>query len=142
MIEKQPKQRERANPENPARRKKSKDILIKKMKKLILGLCLLTTFSCSSVKEMQVNVPKPTIVKLPSDVKRIVLVDKTEGNFSTAVEGVLTGEMIGIDKILSQECISGLTNPFLKNSSIQITRYPERLKSENKTSTGFGNVMN
>jgi len=112
------------------------------MKKVILGLILLTLLSCSSVKEMQVLVPKPTLVKFPNDVKRIVIVDKTQGNFLTAIEGVLTGEMIGIDKILSQECISGLTNPFLKNSDIQITRYSERLKSENKTSTGFGTAMN
>jgi len=112
------------------------------MKKIILGLTLLSFFSCSSVKEMQVYVPKPTLVKLPSDIKRIVIVDKTQGNFLTSIEGVLTGEMIGIDKILSQECISGLTNPFLKNSDIQITRHSERLKSENKTSTGFGTIMN
>ncbi len=91
---------------------------------------------------MQVNVPKPTIVKLPSDAKRIVIVDKTQGNFLTSIEGVLSGEMIGIDKTLVQECIAGITNPFLNNSKIQITRYPERLNSENKTSTGFGTVMN
>jgi len=112
------------------------------MKKQFFGLALLTIFSCSSVKEMQVNVPKPTIVKLPSDVKRIVIVDKTQGNFLTSIEGVLSGEMIGIDKTLVQECIAGITNPFLNNSKIQITRYPERLNSENKTSTGFGTVMN
>jgi len=111
------------------------------MKKLIFGLTLLSISPCNSVKEMQVHVPKPTIVKLPPDVKRMVIVDKIKGNFLTAIEGVLTGEMIGIDKILSQECISGLTNPFLKNSDIQIIRFPERRKSENKTSTGFGNVM-
>jgi len=111
------------------------------MKNIIVGLSLLTFFSCSSVKEMQVFVPKPTLVKLPPDVKRIVIVDKTQGNFLTAIEGILTGEVRGIDKILSQECISGLTNPFLSNSNLQITRYPERLKSENKTSTGFGTVM-
>jgi len=112
------------------------------MKKWILGVTFLATFSCSSVKEMQVYVPKPTIIKFPPDVKRIVIVDKTQGNFLTSIEGVLTGEMIGIDKILSQQCISGLTNPFLNNSDIQITRHPERLKSENKTSTGFGAMMN
>lgn len=112
------------------------------MKKIILGLSCFLFFSCSSVKEMQVYVPKPALVKLPTNVKRIVIVDKTQGNFLTAIEGVLTGEMIGIDKILSQECISGLTNSFLKNSDIQITRYPQRLKSENKTSTGFGTTMN
>jgi len=112
------------------------------MKKQFFGLALLTIFSCSSVKEMQVNVPKPTIVKLPSDVKRIVIVDKTQGNFLTSIEGVLSGEMIGIDKTLVQECIAGITNPFLNNSKIQITRHPERLNSENKTSTGFGTVMN
>jgi len=115
---------------------------MKKMKKIILGLTVLTIISCSSVKEMQVLVPKPTLVKLPNDIKRIVIVDKTQGNFLTSIEGVLSGETIGMDKILSQECISGLTNPFLKNSDIQITRYPERLNSENKTSTGFGTVMN
>ena len=81
MLKNQRKQRERANPENPAKRKKSKGDLIINMKKLILGLTLLTIFSCSSVKEMQVYVPKPTIVKLPSDIKRIVIVDKTQGNF-------------------------------------------------------------
>lgn len=115
---------------------------MKKIKRIIVGLATITLVSCSSVKEMQVLVPKPTLVKFPNDVKRIVIVDKTQGNFLTTIEGVLTGEMIGIDKILSQECITGLTNPFLKNSDIQITKYPERLKSENKTSTGFGTVMN
>lgn len=112
------------------------------MKKIILGLVLTTFFSCSSVREMQVFVPKPTLVKLPSDIKTMVIVDKTQGSFLTAIEGVLTGEMIGIDKILAQECITGLTNPFLKNSEIQITKHTERLKSENMTSTGFGATMN
>lgn len=111
------------------------------MKKIFFGLIIVTIFSCSSVRQMEVFVPKPTIVQLPSDVKRMVIVDKTQGNVLTAIEGILTGEMIGIDKILSQECITGLTNPFLKNSDIQITKHIERLKSENMTSTGFGSSM-
>jgi len=115
--------------------------ILKIMKKIISVLTVLTMLSCSSVREMQVYVPKPTLVQFPTEVKRIVIVDKTQGNVLTAIEGILTGEMIGIDKILSQECIAGMTNPFLKNSDIQITRHPERLKSENMTSTGFGSVM-
>ena len=111
------------------------------MKKALLFLSIFLFFSCSSVKEMQVLVPKPTLVKFPKDVKRIVIVDKTQGNFLTTIEGLLTGEVIGIDKILAQECITGLTNPFLKNSDIQITKHSERLKSDNMTSTGFGKVM-
>lgn len=98
--------------------------------------------SCSSVRQMEVYVPKPILVELPSEVKRLVIVDKTQGNALTAIEGLLTGEMIGIDKILSQECISGVTNPFLKNSTIQITSHPYRLSSESKTSTEFGKTMN
>ena len=112
------------------------------MKTAFVLLLSLTIFSCSSVRPMEVYVPKPTLVKLPDNVKRMVIVDKTQGNFMTAIEGVLTGEMVGIDKILAQECITDLKNPFLKNSSIQITQHPERLKSENTTSTGFGTVMN
>jgi len=111
------------------------------MKRIFLSLILITLFSCSSVRQMEVFVPKPTLVKLPSDVKRMVIVDKTQGNVLTAIEGVLTGEMLGIDKIMSQECISGITNPFLNNSEIQITKHTERLKSENMTSTGFGSSM-
>jgi hypothetical protein len=111
------------------------------MKKSIIAFLSLTIFSCSSVRQMQVFVPKPTLVQLPEDVKKMVIIDKTQGKFLTTIEGVLTGEMIGIDKILSQECITGLKNPFLKNSSIQITQHPERLKSEDMTSTGFGTVM-
>lgn len=111
------------------------------MKKIFLSFAILSLFSCSSVREMQVFVPKPTLVQFPSDVKRMVIVDKTQGNVLTAIEGVLTGEMLGIDKIMSQECISGITNPFLKNSEIQVTRHTERLKSENMTSTGFGSTM-
>ncbi|HBK83468.1 MAG TPA: hypothetical protein DDZ41_07705 [Flavobacterium sp.] len=112
------------------------------MKKLIVSLVITTFLSCSSVREMEVLVPKPTLVQLPSDVKRLVIVDKTQGNFLTAIEGVLTGEMIGIDNILAQECITGLANPFLKNSEIQITKHTQRLKSENMTSTGFGSTLN
>lgn len=112
------------------------------MKKLNIVFLSLIIFSCSTVRQMEVFVPKPTLVQLPANVKRMVIVDKTQGNFLTAIEGILTGEMIGIDKILSQECMTGLKNPFLKNSQIQITQHTERLKSENMTSTGFGTVMN
>ncbi len=112
------------------------------MKKIFFATIFVSLMSCSSVRQMEVFVPKPILVQLPSDVKRMVIVDKTQGNFLTAIEGILTGEMLGIDKILSQECMTGLKNPFLKNSGIQITQHPERLKSENMTSTGFGTVMN
>lgn len=112
-----------------------------KMRKAFWVFILLGTISCSSVKKMQVNVQKPILVQLPADVKRMVIVDRTQGNFLSAIEGILTGEMIGIDKTLVQECINGLSNPFLRNSKIQITRHAERLKSEQGTSTGFGTVM-
>jgi hypothetical protein len=112
------------------------------MKQIILGIITILTVSCSSIRQMEVYIPKPVLVQLPSDIKRLVIVDKTQGNALTAIEGILTGEMIGIDKILSQECIAGITSPFLKNSTIEITRNPDRLNSENKTSTGFGTTMN
>ena len=111
------------------------------MNKVILSLTIIFLVSCSAVRQMQVNVPKPILVQLPADIKRIVIVDKTQGNVLTGIEGVLTGEMIGVDKILSQECIAGLTNPFLNYSGLQVTRHTERLKSEHKSSLGFGTTM-
>ncbi len=91
---------------------------------------------------MEVNIPKPTLIKLPADIKRIVLVDKTKGDAISVLEGVLTGEMLGIDKSLAQECIAGIVSPLLRNGKIVIVRHNERLMSESAISKSFGKMMN
>jgi hypothetical protein len=97
--------------------------------------------ACSAVREMEVHVPKPTLIPLPTDVKRLVLVDRSQGNAVTAIEGILTGEMVGVDKQLAQECLTALVNPFLTYSTVQVSRHPDRLKSAVSSSTGFGAPM-
>ncbi len=94
--------------------------------------------ACSSIRQMEVNIPKPALFELPADIKRVAIIDRSEGNATTIIEGALTGEMVGIDKILSQECISGLTQMLNLNDKLQVTRHSERLKAPNTTSTGFG----
>lgn len=110
-------------------------------KNLILSVTTLFFISCGSVRNMQIRVSKPIRVELPNDVKRLAIVDKTQGNAVTIIEGILTGEMPAIDRSLSQECISGITQPFLQYSGIQITRHSERLRSDRGASRGFGNMM-
>jgi hypothetical protein len=90
---------------------------------------------------MQIKVTKPTRIELPSDVKKIVLVDKTHGNALAVIEGLLSGSFPGLDRTLSQECLSGITKPFLEYSSVAITRHTESFKSSQGTSRSFGNMM-
>lgn len=87
------------------------------------------------------NVPKPAAVALPPEVKRLLIVDKTEGSFLVSIEGLLGGGIPAIDRTLSQECMSGLNQPFLQYGTVSIVRHDQRLRSENRASAGFGNVM-
>ncbi len=108
---------------------------------LILFISMLALYSCSSTRDMQVKVTKPAIFELPKNVKRILLVDRSKGNTLSFIEGVLTGELPGTDKIQSQQCISGLQETLNLNRELEITRHPVRLSSDRGNSTGFGNPL-
>lgn len=105
----------------------------------ILAAALLS--ACSSTRPMQVLVTHPAAALLPAEVRRLVIVNRSEGNAATAIEGILTGEMPGMDKILSEECLSGLFQGLRNNPRLQLTRYTTRLRAASSTSTGFGTPL-
>lgn len=105
----------------------------------IAGAAVLS--ACSSTRPMQVLVTHPAATQMPADVRRLVIVNRSEGKATTAIEGILTGEMPGIDNTLSEECLSGLFQGLRNNPRFQITRYTSRLRSASGTSTGFGSPI-
>ena len=112
-----------------------------KIKLLLATLILAILTSCSSTKEMQVLVTRPAVFELPKDTKRIVLVNRSKGNALTILEGVLTGEIPGTDKVQSEQCMSGLQHTLNLNKNIEFTRHTVRLSSDRGSSTGFGNPL-
>ena len=112
-----------------------------KVKLLLSALILAILSSCSSTKEMQVLVTRPAVFELPKDAKRIVLVNRSKGNALTILEGILTGEIPGTDKVQSEQCMSGLQQTLNLNKNVEITRHNVRLSSERGSSTSFGNPL-
>lgn len=90
---------------------------------------------------MQVLVTRPAVFEIPKNIKRILLVNRSKGNAWSIIDGVLTGELPGQDKIQSEECMSGLQQTMNSNKNIEITRHTIRLSSDRGSSTSFGNPM-
>lgn len=101
-------------------------------------MCL---FSCSSTREMQVLVTKPPLFELPTDVKKILLVNRSKGNAVTVLEGVLTGELPGTDKNLSEQCLSAVFQTLMLNKSLSIMRHDKILSSSKGSSSSFGGSL-
>jgi hypothetical protein len=103
----------------------------------LLSLIVLIA-SCSSTKEMQVNVARPMVFKLPSNVRKAVFVNRSKGSALNILEGALTGEFFGVDKTMSEACIAAMANVFITNSSIKVETYDGFLKKASTSPKSFG----
>lgn len=93
-------------------------------------------FITSCTTSTYVSIMKPAIITLPSSIQTIALIDRTEPTSQTAniIEGVLTGELAGQDKMGAENTISGLADILAESPRLKAYRLPERMK----TSLVFG----
>ncbi len=104
-------------------------------------LCAVLLCACSATRDMQVLVTRPAVMQLPTEMKRLLIVDRSRGNASTILEGILTGELPGRDGEQSSQCLSGLQQTLNTYPGLAVARHTERLSSARGNSAGFGTPM-
>jgi hypothetical protein len=87
-------------------------------------------------------VTKPAAVNVPAEVKKVLLVNRTEGAAAAVVEGLLSGEMFGKDKLLSERCLAGTEQMLGSNNRFEVKRHDMRLRSSSGLASAFGSAMN
>jgi Family of unknown function (DUF6340) len=91
------------------------------MKNLIRCICIsLTCYSCSSTNLMSLSVMEPAPVSIPSNIKTVAVVNRSEASKETqtidAIHKVLSLETNDLQKTGAQASMQGLTDELMKNS--------------------------
>jgi hypothetical protein len=91
------------------------------MKNPLVFICiLLACCSCSSTNLMSLSVIKPAPVSIPSNIKTVAVVDRTQASQSTqkidAIHKALSLETTDLQKAGAEASLHGLTDELMKNS--------------------------
>jgi hypothetical protein len=88
--------------------------------RMIFILVTLAFYSCSSTNLMSLSVMKPAPVSIPSTIKTVAVVDRTQATQATqridAVHKVLTLETNDLQRAGAQSSLHGLSDELMKNS--------------------------
>ena len=102
-------------------------------------LSALFLFLLCAAPTMNFNVMVPADVDLPSHIKSVAMIDRTlnEDKVMNAIEGGITGELIGEDKLATQIMMDGIHNVMANSATKAFIRTPEVLKGANSSSAAF-----
>ncbi|MBD0833135.1 DUF6340 family protein [Aestuariibaculum sediminum] len=91
---------------------------------LVVVIVMLSLLSCGSSGYVHLNYPQEPIVMLPENVSNVVLVNrsltKEEDKNAQTMEAITTGEIMGSDRIASDEAMKGVFDGIHNKSHIQI----------------------
>ena len=107
----------------------------------IATLCMLS--SCNSSRIVSFEVTRPAEISLPAEANTILLVDRTKpGNeILNTIEGLLTGELPGSDKVAAQEALMSMKNKLDYSPKFKVKILPGRLIG-NSIDASFPQAMN
>lgn len=91
---------------------------------LFFGITVLSLASCGTSGYVNLNYPQEPLVILPDNVSKVVLVNrsltKVEDKNTETMEAITTGEVMGSDRIASDEAMKGVYDGIQNKSHIQI----------------------
>ncbi|MCR8668508.1 tetratricopeptide repeat protein [Aestuariibaculum sp. M13] len=91
---------------------------------LLSGIMALSLTSCGTSGYVNLNYPQEPLVILPDNVSNVVLVNrsltKDEDKNAETMEAITTGEVMGSDRIASDEAMKGVYDGIQNKSHIQI----------------------
>lgn len=107
-----------------------------KLKLFLTGSILLMLLAAPT---MNFNVMVPAAIDFPSHIKTVAMIDRTrnENNVRNAIEGGITGEMVGEDKLAAQILMDGISDIMAKSATLDFIRTTEVLKGANSASSAF-----
>lgn len=101
------------------------------IRKLTIAFIVIYILS-SCMTSFRISVQKPAIINLPSEVKKIILIDDTPNKTTveTTIEGVLSGEQLNGDKVAIEMFSNGLAMS-LKNGNYISEKVNKSLEKNN-----------
>ena len=91
--------------------------------------------SCSGTRNVTINTMRPAEISVPSEIKTIVIVDRTliDQNAVNIIEGLVTGEMPGEDKMGTQELMNSFKNKLIQSPRFEVKTATERIPGNSLT---------
>jgi hypothetical protein len=88
--------------------------------RMIFACLLLACYSCSSTNQMSLSVMKPAPVSMPSNIKKVAVVNRTQASQATqgidAMHKALALETNDLQKAGAQASMNGLSDELMKNN--------------------------
>ncbi|MFC2081145.1 DUF6340 family protein [Bacteroidota bacterium] len=110
------------------------------MKKSIIRLSIFAlVFILCAAPSMNFSVMLPAAISFPDHINSVAMIDRSmpEDRVLSAIEGVLTGEMIGEDKLATQILMDGVHSIMASSATLDFIRTPEVLKGTAYISSAF-----
>ncbi|MBA7561683.1 hypothetical protein ES708_03322 [subsurface metagenome] len=110
------------------------------MKKSFARLFFLSlVFILCAAPTMNFNVMLPSAISFPDHIKSVAMIDRTmpDDNVLNVIEGGLTGEMIGEDKLATQILMDGVHSIMVNSATLDFIRTPEVLEGASSVSAAF-----
>ncbi len=100
---------------------------------------LVMSFVLLAAPTMNFNIMAPAAISFPDHIRSVAMVDRTmvEDNVMNAIEGGLTGEMFGEDKLATQIMMDGVHSIMVNSATLDFVRTPEVLKGASPVSQAF-----
>lgn len=98
-------------------------------------------FSCSSTKNMRVQVLRPALISVPQEIQKLGILNRAVPSSKTNVEAFVTGETPLRDKELSQECLRGLTETLNTSQRFSIAICDSSYLAPDPKSLTFGPAL-
>lgn len=106
-------------------------------------ILLIMAFILLAAPTMNFNVMVPAAVSFPDHVKSVAMVDRTmtEDKVMDAIEGGITGELAGEDKLATQIMMDGVHSIMVNSATLHFIRTPEVLERASSASEAFPEAM-
>lgn len=114
------------------------------MKRSIWNYFLLgTAFLLLAAPTMNFNVMVPAEVSFPTHIRSVAMIDRTqpEDKVISAIEGGLTGELIGEDKLATQILMDGIHSILVNSETLDFKRTREVLQGGSPVSSAFPTAL-
>ncbi len=97
---------------------------MKKSQLFGLGLIALTLFSCASSGYVNLDFPQEPALVLPDEIQTIAVVNRSlteeSDKSNKTLESIATGEIVGSDKLASDEAIKGIFDGLRDQGNLQV----------------------
>lgn len=107
-------------------------------KLLLFPVYFLLINSCAGTRNMRVEVMRPALITIPSNIKSIAILNRSIPSGKVSLESALTLEKPAQDKELSENCLRGLIDLLNTSNRFQVKKCESTMFSSDPKSLSFG----